>query len=207
MNLYRIGLTLLAVLFAVLAAACGTLVAPTAAPTENPLPLTYTSVNGSLSVNYPRGWVAEEQAGLVALANDDAAMREVISQSTLGAGQAGLIITPFSADTLAIIASSNNVSTLTPLDFARVIGELVLTGTPSEPAEITINGRNAATMTLTLGGSDSLAVVIEAGEGAMAVVQAVTASGELAQFQDTILAIAGSVTFAPETRATATATP
>jgi hypothetical protein len=202
MNGYRIGLRLLALLITFIVAACGTVVAPTVAPTENPLPLSYTSVNGALTVNYPRGWVAEEQAGLVALASDDAAMREVVAQSALGAGQVGLIITPFSADTLALIGPANGVPNTTVLEFARVVGSLVLTGTPSEPTEITINGRDAAYMTLTLGGNDSIAVVVEAGGGAMAVVQAATASGELEQFQDTILAIAGTVTFTPVTTPT-----
>src|SRR5689334_8617691 len=131
-----------------LMAACGT-TASTLTPEatsdsgDNTVPLSYTSENGTQTVSYPRGWVIEEQAGLIALANNDATMRSVVAQGSLESGQAGLIITPFSAATIALMGESGNAPT-TAAEFVSNLAARVASGTPSEAVEITVNGKSAA---------------------------------------------------------------
>ncbi|MFN8372810.1 MAG: hypothetical protein U0694_08030 [Anaerolineae bacterium] len=192
-------------------AACG---APAAAPlpptaTADPLPLTYTSVNGALTVHYPRGWVIEEQGALVGLANNDAAMRSVVGQQSMASGQVGILLTAFSPTTAAAIVEQNGleVETPTPADLIGIIAANVTTGTPGAVISTTINGVSVAHVTLILDSGDSIAIVVDAGGGSFALLQAATAPGELPQFQDTLLAIAGTVTFTPPNSAIPTRTP
>jgi hypothetical protein len=205
-----------------LMAACGTTVptltpvAPTVSVSDNDsggdsaTPLSYTSENGTQTVNYPRGWVVEEQAGLIALANNDTTMRSVEAQSPLASGQAGLIIVPFSAETVALMSEEG--STPTVVDFVTSLAGRVATGTPSEATAITLNDKPAAYITLILATGDSIAIVVEVEGGAYVLLQGATAPGELEQFQDTFLEIAGTLTFMPASsaeitpEATATAT-
>jgi hypothetical protein len=203
-----------------LMAACGT-ITPTLTPSattvndsdsDSVVPLRYTSVNGSQTVNYPRGWVVEEQASLIALANNDATMRLVVAQGALESGQAGLIIVPFSAETVALMSAGGDDPT-TVAGFVTNLASNIATGTPSEATEITLNDKNAAYITLLLDTGDSIAIVVEVEGGAYVLLQGATASGELEQFQDTFLAIAGTLTFTPASsaettpEAAATATP
>ncbi len=209
MNAYRCGLSLIVLFVLLLATACGanaptlTPVPPTA--TENPLPLTYTSVNGALSVNYPRGWVVDEQGAYIGIANNDPAMRAMAAQRSLEAGQVGLLMTAFSADTAAAIAAQNGLSVDAPTaaDLVGIVASRLTTVTPSAVTEINVNGKNAAYVTLLLPSGDSIAIVVEVGNGSLVLLQAATAPNELAQFQETFLAIAGTVNFTPPSSAVA----
>ena len=192
-------------------AACGTPASTPLPPTatEDPLPLTYTSVNGALTIRYPRGWVVEEQGALVGLANNDAAMRAVIGQRSMAAEQVGILLTAFSPTTAAAIVEQNGlaVETPSPADLIGIIASNVSAGTPGEVITTTINGVNAAHVTLIVDSGDSMAIVVDAGGGSFALLQAATAPGELPQFQDTLLAIAGTVTFTPPNSTIPTRTP
>lgn len=184
--------------FAWLFAACGSAQpAPTATP-QLSLPGSYTSVTGALTLNYPSGWVVEEQAGLVGIANSPRAMNATIEQRAMEAGQIGAIITPLSAETLALMVEQNDWGSVpSPSGFMAFIASTITTGTLGDITEATLNGRNAAYVTLILEDGDTLAIVVDASGGAYALLQAAMGTGDLAQFQDTLLAIAGTITFTP----------
>jgi hypothetical protein len=186
--------SLLSVLVVMLVTGCGA-----AQPTPSAvLTGSYTSVNSALMLNYPSGWTVEEQAGLVGVASSLSAMNATIEQRALNAGQAGGIITPLSAETLNLMAQQNGWEQVpTTAELIAFVASTITVGTLSEVIETTINGKSAAYVTLILDDGDSLAIVVDAGGGAYALLQAAAATGELAQFQNTFLAIAGTITFAP----------
>jgi hypothetical protein len=149
--------------------------------------------------------VVDEEEGFIALANNDVAMQSVISRGSLEAGQAGLIIIPFSAETVALMGRDGSASS-TAAEFVSNLAAGVSTGTPSEVTETTLNDKNFAYVTLFFTtGDDSIAVAVDIGDGYM-LLQVITASGELGDFQDTFLAIASTFTFTPASSATSEVT-
>ncbi|NWF70710.1 MAG: hypothetical protein HXY40_16620 [Chloroflexi bacterium] len=181
---------------------CGLLVGCAAAPaaTQTPppitLPLAYTSVNGALTLNYPNGWVVTESGALIGIASDDAAMRAVSNGRPLSSGQAGAIISPFSAATVSAMAEGSGLDNPVLSTFFGLITQNLPPET-SDISEIVVAGRNMAYVTLLLADGDSIGIMVDDSDGDYILLQGATAVGELTQYQEVFLEIAATLRFSP----------
>ncbi len=169
-------------------------VTPLSAWAQEPLPQKFTSADGSLTYSYPAGWEVQEDVGTTILTNNLAALEE----EALPPGVvAALIVQP-----LAVSSLVGSLEDTSPVGVTLALAEqLTLSAPTTQPTTMTIAGRAAARLPLTVDIGDVLLFALEVGTDLPVVVVAIAASGELAQFEPTLLAVMETIEYAPAWRA------
>ena len=169
------------------------LAAPLTALAQEPLTEQYTSPSGSLSLSYPAGWAYEEDTGMLALSNDPAAFQA----DTIPPGAIGLVI--LEPSTLGMLTGGQEMSLQDLMSMlAMGLSEGGVDATTLAPEQITIGDRSAMRLLFNIEQNDVLLLAIDLGDENSVVVVALLAPGELGQFEDTVLAIAESIEYAPQ---------
>ena len=159
------------------------ILAPLAVFAQEPLTQTYISIGGSLSLDYPDSWVTIQNLSRfgVYLANGEDAL--------------GLVY-PLAA-TLPVSGSVGISISILPTD------EVVLSSLPGAGAqsEIAINGRAATRLEVRDAQTEGMAIIISLENNLTMAIYAKSLLGEFAQFEPTVLAIAGVARFQEPTDA------
>ena len=164
-------------------------------PQSLPLTETYTSQDGTLTYNYPQGWINEEVDGQIIYS--DPAM--------LDGSQDGL-------KGLILLIAASWVDTGTYLDdtirYAQNPSEglnalLSLMGQASSEVNtqnvrsFTINGRAASRAFMVIDKTDFAIIIFDEGDGGLYSVLAFSQEGRLRQFEPTVMAIIQSLEYTP----------
>lgn len=172
------------------------LVVPVAAQAQNdanetaalPLTATYTSPDGSLSFQYPGGWVVEANGPAAILATHRAVMEPGL---TLPAGEMRADIY---AAAIASLPGLDESSTLRDvLDTATQVATLGDCEPFGEPVEITINDRPALRADQVCSAVDSVLIVVGIDEATVGVIGGSTLLGGMNKFAATLVAIGGTI--------------
>lgn len=157
------------------------------------------------TVNYPEGWVAASEFGGVTLANSQAVMDLMSSEDgevRPAAGQVGGNMSVIPTEDLSFlgVAEGASVADVLTVFLNFFTGDEGTTTNLSAPEAVTLNGKSAAIVTGTVtdedGTLDATAVAVSL-DNAYAVFLFVAAEGQIAQFNNAIRAIAGSVAYGP----------
>ncbi|MDX1994671.1 MAG: hypothetical protein SF029_19970 [bacterium] len=153
----------------------------------------------TITISYPDGWFAQESSGSITLSNDETLVTSGATGQFTGDQIAGQVL--YLGDAAAGLAAASLPVDATPLDVlsalsANFAGAGGIQVELNEPESFTANGKEAAIMTgdgTSEEGSGSLALVlVEEGDGYVLLTFA-AAQGQLAQYDDEIRAIAGTV--------------
>ncbi|NWF70709.1 MAG: hypothetical protein HXY40_16615 [Chloroflexi bacterium] len=179
------------------AAACGPAPAPTP---DNALPQTFTSSNGTLSVDYPAGWIAADRAGGFVIANSQTTLESI--GTAFSSGQSAMVALLLTADVAGTLTTGGVPlgDNLTPESVLGTFAEqssAQLGLQMSAVTTFTLNGKAAARANLSLETGEGLFVTVAVENGAFVVFTISTAVGELAQYEQTFLDIAATVSYRP----------
>jgi sugar lactone lactonase YvrE len=157
---------------------------------------TYTTLDGTLTFNYPGGWVTQEEFGSILLANSEETMNALMEVGEMSAGQAAIVVLP----PAALEAQFGMIGLALDQGPAVVADEYIaLVGEESfgEPEEVTIGGKPAVRVTGDLGGQAQTLYVVDLGEGGLAMVAVAAAPDELGQAQATSEAVIATMDAKP----------
>lgn len=182
----------LILLIALILAACGS---PSGSPTPAALGKTLAAEDGTFSFQYPDGWYAQVIAGQVTIASSQAAAEN--SFPTPGQFVARMFTGPISA-----VAGLTDQSTPTEVlqRFAESLGDLQF-GTP---ADLTIGPHPAARIEGSSPEGQGIILALNLGSGHYGIVSAVSAPGEMAQYEPTLLTILATLQYQPPSLTAAT---
>lgn len=172
---------------ALIMAACSGAAGPA---TALPLTQAFKSGDGTISLNYPDKWVAQDLLGQVTIGNGQAALDAATPAP--GQFQARLFGTPISA-------IQGLKAEAAPREVLGFFAESLSTSgvTFSTPTDLTIGAHPAARIEGS--GTDGQAIVlaVDLGGGNYIFVTATSAPGEISRFEPTLLAILESLTYTP----------
>lgn len=156
----------------------------------------YTSPDDTFSVRYPEGWIVGSSAGgsSVALGTDESAASALeAAEPQMSAGQQGaLIVFGTPAEVAGSVAVERSLDGIVSHFAAQLAANFLVR---SSGEVFILNGHPAASLEFTGQAFDGLIIVVEHGEGRQyAIVAGAAASGEIAEFRETLQAIAASVT-------------
>ncbi|MBL8155834.1 MAG: hypothetical protein JNM70_16750 [Anaerolineae bacterium] len=182
----------LPLIIALLFAACGS---PTGSPTPSALGQTLTAEDGTFSFQYPTGWYAQVISGQVTIANNQTAAEN--SFPTPGQFVARMFTGPISA-----VAGLTDQSTPTEVlqRFAESLGDLQF----GAPADLTIGPYPAARVEGSSPEGQGIILALNLGGGHYGIVSAVSAPGEMAQYEPTLLSILATLQYQPPSSTAAT---
>ncbi len=157
-------------------------------------PLSQTYDDGALSFSYPTGWMVGEEMGGVRLASSQA----LLEADTITPGEIGLII--MTPDTVSgVLSSSGTQVENTPLSivqaFAMLIGSEESGAAVGGVTEHNVGGRPGARADVDSTEGDGLILAFSSEKDGIMLVVGLSAQGELAQREATILAIADTVQY------------
>lgn len=172
---------------------------PTPAPTttanttpgvETALDAQFTSKDGSITFNYPQGWVTQELQNGVVIGTSQEAIQ---SSAPLKSGEffLSLIVGPISS--LPGVAGKPTAE-----DVVRAYGNNIgqqANITMPDPTTFSIGSRSAARIEVPLKDVQASIIAVDIEGGNFALALAFSASGELGQFEPTLLAILESVQY------------
>lgn len=159
---------------------------------------TYSSEDGSLTFQYPTDWVVTELDGQVLIGNSEEAATALSEQGVLAAGQVAFGVLVIQTDQVDITPE------MTPDEIAAALSnEADLP--PVE--EIVIEDAPAFLLLDEFEGQDRLVVFRTPPGEEIIVLVAVSGSGEMAQYQETMVAIFGTVIFDAEAVVVGVVTP
>lgn len=217
MNVRKLFQIVLILMVAVLVTACGgggsssssSSSSSSGSSTTVNLPQTVTSeadADGNVTtVGYPEGWVAASEFGSVTLANSQAVMDLMNADDgevRPAAGQVGgnMSVIPTADLSFLGVEEGASVADVLSVFLNFFTGDEATTTNLSAPEAVTLNGKSSAIVTGTVtdedGTLDATAVAVSL-DNAYAVFLFVAAEGQIAQFNNAIRAIAGSVTYGP----------
>jgi hypothetical protein len=180
--LWLVGLLLIAVL-----AACGSSSpAATAAPINQIF--TGSTSGGTLSFNYPVGWVTTSNNGQIAVANSQAAMDAAAPSP--GQFRFQMLAGPISVFE-GLDAQTAPVAVIQYL-LPKVSSQSLQY---SAPTDLTIGTYSASRAQASASDGEGSITAVNMGNGIYNIVSAVSAGGELAQFQPTLDAILATVIY------------
>jgi hypothetical protein len=168
-----------------------------------PLPETYTSDDGRLTLRYPTGWAIQSEAnGLVIVATSEMFLqREDIV--TLSSGEAGVLVlflnvTAVGEEAFTIDPLASN----DPLVILDAISEALPLGGDAEtildPVESTTYSDHPAAHTDGIvAGNPIFLILVKNGDKDYTLIMGVAAPGELPKYEPKLLAIAESVRYQP----------
>jgi hypothetical protein len=194
-------------------------------PTEVAMALdtTFTSDDGSISFMYPGDLFVSEESGQIILASSEDAAAATDDMPASGEFRAAIAVSAVTDMDLALSTGATPVEVLQALADALVAAgvpagasdtsgdeateEADATDEPDastedmmtfeEPEEMSVGTHDAARMIGKRGDGDIAIWAIDLGDDVFAVIFAATASGELADFEPTLTAIAESITYTP----------
>lgn len=158
---------------------------------------TFTNIQGgTLSINYPEGWVTESEDRLLFLASSEELITQIkeVGQPSPRSGQMITSISTISPEMTSRLTTNSEESIASQI--ATVfIGDII-----NNIEEITIANRSAAIVTGTMGNSDINVIVIDVGSDTHAMIFAFTSQGEGESIIQTIKNMAKSMSYeAPTT--------
>ncbi|MCL4239656.1 MAG: WD40 repeat domain-containing protein [Anaerolineae bacterium] len=167
---------------------------PLAAFAQDSLSEQYVSPSGSLTFSYPAGWVTVEDQGLISLTNDEAALEE----DMVPPGAVGVLIVDPAMLRMVVydLPDTSPQGVVAALAEAISFGEIGVNAI-SVPESFSLEGRDAARLSFALELGEMLMIAIDAGDGTVIAVVAVTAPGGMAQFEADILAIVATIEYTP----------
>lgn len=184
---YRARLIGIAVLAFLLAACAGR---TSVTPSPAPLTQTLNSADGTITIQYPAGWVANDLLGQITIGNSQAAI-DAVSPAP-GQFQMRLFVTPVSAiQGLPANATPRQVIEF----FAESLSTSAITFNPA--TDLTIGTRTAARIEGSGTDGHAVVIVVDLGEGAAAFVTATAAPGELPIHEPTLRSILESLVYTP----------
>jgi hypothetical protein len=156
----------------------------------------FTSQDNTFSVRYPADWVvgSTPSIGAVTLGTDENAANALQSaEPNLAAGQRGALIV---FGTPAEVAGSAAVERSLDGIISHFASQLAASFLVRSSDDVfVLNGRAAGSLEFTGEAFDGMIIVVEIVEGSQyALVAGASASGEIAEFRETLQAIAASVT-------------
>jgi hypothetical protein len=179
---------------------------PAAAPTPTPavsgdLPFTASSQDGSLSVNYPEGWITQNSPGEVRLASSADVLENTDAASVQGVALAILALPSEILPTMAISAQTTLSDPPTVTEILGVYRVFALTdaqATVGDVTTLTIDGRNAARAPLILAnGLDGEVTVLSLGDGDFVAISVGAGTGFLAPNRALIDQIIETISYTP----------
>jgi len=190
---------LLVLLLALLIASCGTNLT-NSTPGPAMLDQNYTSADGTLTFNYPSGWVIRESEGQVFLATSEPLLASTGSAATVTPGQFALGIIVFPAASVEGLGAEAGPSDVASAFAPFLAGEGQTAGDTNppvfgDPTAFTIGSRRAARIEGTSGADQALLIVLELEPGLFAILAGGSAPGELARFEPTLIAIAETMRY------------
>jgi len=174
---------------ALLIAGCGG-TATSSTPTPLPLTETFTTIDGSITFQYPAGWFVSELTGQITIAPTQASAEAVTPAP--GQFQSRMIVGPISVVT-GLAAES------TPREVIEFFAQ-TLSGqgvTFSDPLEITIGTYSAARVEGTAADGQGVVMAVNMGNGNYNIVSATSAAGEMARFEPILRAILATMVYTP----------
>lgn len=183
---------LLVLLIVLLLAACGS---PSTGPTPAALGQSLTAEDGTFTFQYPDGWYAQVISGQVTIANNQTAAEN--SFPTPGQFVARMFTGPISA-----VAGLTDQSTPTEVlqRFAESLGDLQF----GAPADLTIGPYPAARIEGSSPEGQGIILALNLGGGNYGIVSAVSAPGEMPQYEPTLLTILATLQYQPPSSTAAT---
>jgi hypothetical protein len=179
-------------------AACGRGAASTT-PIVEPTPLPsaaltldqrYTAGDGTFAFDFPSSWIARERGERVLLGTSPEALDATTTEATTVPGQFVVGVS---------IVSASRLPTLPPNAGPREVLAAYTQGgsiTYTVPTDLAIGSRRAARVQATGSPDETFIIAMEIESGVFAVLAGGSTSGELVNFEPTVLAIAESLRYA-----------
>lgn len=187
-RLAHVGIVLIALILGI---------APLTAFAQDSLSEQYVSSSGSLKFSYPAGWIVVEDQGMIVLTNDETALEA----DTLPQGVVGILV----IEPPAIGMLVYELPDTSPESVATALAESISfdqIDVMPVAESLTLAGRPAARLALSLAEGDVLVIAIDVGDGNTLSLVAVAFTGEMGQFEANIQAVAATVEYTPAWRAT-----
>ena len=157
---------------------------------------TYTTLDGTLTFDYPGGWVIQEEFGSILIANSQETLDALMDTGEMSAGQAAIAVLP----PAALEAQFSMIGlTLDQGPAALVDQYMALVGEESfdQPEELTLGDKPAVRVSGALGGETQTLYAVDLGEGGLAMVAVAALTDEIAQVLPTGEAIIASMDAKP----------
>ncbi len=158
---------------------------------------TYTTLDGTLTFNYPDGWVTQEEFGSILLANSQETLDALLEGAgEMSAGQAAIVVLP----PAALEAQFGMIGLALDQGPAVAIDEYIaLVGQESfgQREELTIGDKPAVRVTGDLGGQTQTLYAVDLGEGGLAMLAVAALPDELGRVSSTGEAIIASMDAKP----------
>ncbi len=155
-----------------------------------PLTETFTSVDGTVTFNYPAGWLVNESGGVVALVDSDLTQLAIQRGEALQPGQLSVgIYLPALLRNLGVNTEADPALVLVQF-FAATSGQEI---TESSITPFLVDDRRAARLNVAGQDTDGVFIALDLGNGTVAIMTLAAAPGEFARFELTALEIAGSL--------------
>lgn len=151
---------------------------------------TFTTADGSLTLNYPSGWTAEEFLGTVLLANSEAATAVFTEGSAVQPGQ--VVVAVLTPESVAQNLAGSAEEVTSPEGLLTVFLSDTVT-TYSEIETETLGGKPVARASATENEELLLAYAIEFESGVFGLVAQITVAGEEGEFEPTLRAVIESM--------------
>jgi hypothetical protein len=155
----------------------------------------------TITVNYPEGWVADGSGSLITIASSQEVLTAAGAGSTNfvpGEGEIALIVTVFPAEMAGALGESPEAVVTSLGATASEAGQNL----EGEPETFEADGRQGAyqagSITADEQTGDLAIAVITLADGGFALATGVAAEGQIAQYEDEIKAIAGSITYSAD---------
>ncbi len=155
------------------------------------------SSGGTISVDYPEGWVSDTINDSINLASSEELLEQASSGGAPNPASGEVLTTVFivSPDMAAFFIGDSEESSVLALANAFASDSSSEEETIGEAEEITINGNSAAIVTGNTEGVDIVLTVVDLGEGSYAMTLGGTAEGEGDSIRATVEAIAASLSY------------
>ena len=170
---------------------------PVTALAQPPLPNTFVSQDGSITFDYPEGWiVTEDPYEGIMLATSETALDNANAQ-TLVSGDFALMLMPPSISITLTSASGITADTSITDALTAIVGMIEGSDGPAfgTPAEMDLGDVSAARVDGTLDEGDYMIALIRFSPDAYLISVGISAPGTMSQFDDALDAILASVSF------------
>ncbi len=158
------------------------------AAAQEPLTQKFTSADGSLTYSYPAGWTVQEDVGMAVLTNNPAALEEDVPPPGV---VAAVIVQPLALNSLLYDLQDTSLAGIVT-ELAKL---LIGVGEVEQPTALMIGERQAVRLPLVTDFGEALVFGLDVGADLPVVLVALAASGELAQFEPTLLAVLESIQY------------
>ncbi|WP_162909420.1 WD40 repeat domain-containing protein [Aggregatilinea lenta] len=170
---------------------------PVTALAQPPLPNTFVSQDGSITFDYPEGWIVTEDpyAGIM-LATSQTALDNA-DAGTLVTGDVAIMMAPPSMSAMLMSAGGITADTSITDALTALVGVIEGNDVPAfgTPVELDLGGVPAARVDGMLDDADYMIALIQFSPDTYLISVGISAPGTMSQFDDTLDAILASVSF------------